>query len=102
MSAIAEQIVAPLKKTISDKQMAANKANAQKSTGPRTDRGKSSSRRNAVKDGLTGDGVVLPTDLEAEVRAEMAIFAAKFLPTDDYEHRLIRQAAIGSVRFERL
>ncbi|MEO6807618.1 MAG: hypothetical protein ABI353_00705, partial [Isosphaeraceae bacterium] len=27
---------------------------------------------------------------------------AKFLPTDDYEHRLIRQAAIGSVRFERL
>jgi hypothetical protein len=102
MSAITDQIVAPLKKAVSDKQRAANQANAQKSTGPRTDRGKASSRRNAVKDGLTGDGVVLPDDLEAEVQAEIAVFAAKFQPADDYEHRLIRQAAIGSVRFERL
>ncbi|MEO6809858.1 MAG: hypothetical protein ABI353_12160 [Isosphaeraceae bacterium] len=102
MSAIAEQIVAPLKKVVSDKQMAANKANAQKSTGPRTAQGKASSRRNAVKGGLTGDGIVMPEDLEAEVQAEITIFAARFQPTDDYEHRLIRQAAVGSVRFDRL
>ncbi len=36
------------------KQIAANRANAQKSTGPRTEAGKAITRLNAVKDGLTG------------------------------------------------
>ena len=40
------------KKTVSDKKVAANRNNAQKSTGPKTPRGKANSRRNAVKHGL--------------------------------------------------
>jgi hypothetical protein len=102
MATSAEAPAAPVKKTPTDKQIAANRANAQRSTGPRSAEGKAAVRRNAVKDGFTGDGVVLPADMEAEVQREMAIFAARLAPADDYEWRLVRQAAIGSVRFERL
>ena len=46
---------------ISDRRLAANIANAQLSTGPRTSAGKSKSSLNAVKTGLTGRTVLLPT-----------------------------------------
>ena len=39
----------------SQKQIDANRRNAQKSTGPRTDAGKAESRRNAVVHALTGE-----------------------------------------------
>src|ERR1700674_5170479 len=41
---------------------AINKANAQKSTGPRTEAGKQRSSLNALRHGLTGQTVVLPTE----------------------------------------
>jgi hypothetical protein len=47
---------------ISDARLNANRANAQHSTGPRTKTGKAKSSMNAVKTGLTGRTVVLPTD----------------------------------------
>ena len=43
-----------------DKQIAANRANAQKSTGPRTEAGKAKSRFNATMHGLSAKHVVLP------------------------------------------
>jgi hypothetical protein len=51
---------------LSDKQLEANRANAQKSTGPRTEDGKKRSSLNAVRHGLTGHVVVLPEE-EMEV-----------------------------------
>ena len=49
-----------------EKQIAANRANAKKSSGPRTEAGKQRSRLNAVRHGLTGQVVVLPQeDIEA-------------------------------------
>jgi hypothetical protein len=47
---------------ISDARLNANRANAQHSTGPRSKSGKAKSSMNAVKTGLTGRTVVLPTD----------------------------------------
>ncbi|HEV2396252.1 MAG TPA: hypothetical protein VGS27_04890 [Candidatus Sulfotelmatobacter sp.] len=55
------------KKTVTDAVRAANRANSQLSTGPRTDRGKSHSRRNAHLHGILARKVVLDTH---EQRAE--------------------------------
>jgi hypothetical protein len=43
-------------------QTAANRANSQQSTGPKTEAGKAISSHNAVKSALTGQTVLLPTD----------------------------------------
>ena len=47
---------------ISDKQLEANRANSQKSTGPKTEAGKKRRSLNAVRHGLTGHVVVLPEE----------------------------------------
>ena len=46
-------------------QVAANRQNAQSSTGPTSDDGKAASRLNALKHGLTAETPVLPTEDEA-------------------------------------
>src|SRR3979411_1484627 len=47
-------------------QITANRANAQKSTGPRTDAGKSASRFNALQHGLDAQSLVIPGGDTAE------------------------------------
>ena len=63
---------------LSDKQLEANRANAQKSTGPKTEAGKRRSSLNAVRHGLTGHVVVLPSEdlgvLEEYTRSIMSSF----------------------------
>jgi hypothetical protein len=48
------------KKALTEKTLAANRLNAQRSTGPRTERGKNYSKFNAVKTGLFAEHVVIP------------------------------------------
>jgi hypothetical protein len=53
-------------KRVTEKQLAANRANAQKSTGPKTDEGKRRCALNALRHGLTAQVTMLPgEDLEA-------------------------------------
>src|ERR1700722_1262104 len=47
---------------VSEKQLEANRRNAEKSTGPRTTEGKSNSSRNNLRHGLTGHISLLPTE----------------------------------------
>src|ERR1700733_7048777 len=47
---------------ISEKQLEANRRNAQRSTGPKTDEGKQHSSRNNLRHGLTGHISLLPTE----------------------------------------
>jgi hypothetical protein len=43
----------------SEKQLMANRANAKRSTGPKTTTGKALSRKNACKHGLTAESIVI-------------------------------------------
>ena len=52
------------------RQNAANRENAKKSTGPTTPEGRAHSRRNAIKHGLSGYGIVLPDETEEQIQAK--------------------------------
>src|SRR4051794_28215517 len=84
---------------ISEKQLRANQLNSLKSTGPRTERGRMASRRNAIKHGLTGAGTCLPEGFERELEAEYHALAEIVKPQNVLERRFVEQAAIGSLRF---
>ena len=53
-----------MNKPISDAQMAANRANAQKSTGPRTEEGKAISSQNALKHGVYSRSDILDGEFQ--------------------------------------
>jgi hypothetical protein len=61
-------------------QIAANRRNAQKSTGPRTANGKAASRLNALKHGLTAETCLLPGESLAEFEHLRARLVAEFTP----------------------
>jgi len=52
MPEVIEEVAQPLDQSISTKKLDANRRNAQLSTGPRTERGKKNSRRNALRHGV--------------------------------------------------
>ena len=61
-------------------QIAANQANAQKSTGPRSVEGKSASRFNALKLGIDAASVIIPGEDPAEYEALAADYRRDFRP----------------------
>lgn len=87
--------------TCSPARLAANIANAQKSTGPKTEEGKTRSRANSYKHGLTGRGIVLPSEDVIEIEARFEDFQADMRPRNSVARFLIRQAAMLSVRLDR-
>ena len=87
--------------TCSPARLAANRANALKSTGPKTPEGKARSRRNGLKHGLTGAGIALPDEDQAEVDRRFAAYEAELAPTTELGHDLMLRAATLTVRLER-
>ena len=75
---------------ISPAQLAANRANAQLSTGPRTEAGQARSSQNAVKSALTGRTVLLPTDDRDEYVAFLADFQEQLNPVGQLECELVQ------------
>jgi len=69
-------------------QIAANQKNAQLSTGPTSDTGKAKSSLNAVKTGLTGRTVLLPSEEAAAYQAHVDRIFASWNPYDDDERAL--------------
>jgi hypothetical protein len=65
----------------------------QLSTGPRTEPGKSAVRLNAVKTGLTGQTVVLPSDDIAAYEKFVAIIDSKFRPENAAETLIVQSIA---------
>jgi hypothetical protein len=80
-------------------QQEASRANGARSHGPATALGKTRSRRNAVKTGMTGAGVALPAEIEREVVAETEVYRRQYRPETGVEERLVDIAALASVRW---
>ena len=70
----------------SDSQRRANRENAQHSTGPTSDEGKRIASHNALKTGLTGRTVLLPTDDLAAYQEQLARLHDRYHPATDEEH----------------
>jgi hypothetical protein len=66
-------------------QIAANQANAQKSTGPRSVEGKSASRFNALKHGIDAASLVIPGEDPADYDALAAHYHREFRPESPSE-----------------
>jgi hypothetical protein len=87
---------------ISEAQLAANRANAQSSTGPKSEQGKLVSSHNALKTGLTGRTIVLPTDDVAAYQTLVALINRKFTPANDIEQHLTQTIADTEWRLLRI
>ena len=87
---------------ISGAQLAANRANAQKSTGPTSEAGKANTRLNALKTGLTGQTVLLPTDDVAAYQAHTDRFFKRHAPLGDEELELVQSVADTAWRLLRI
>jgi hypothetical protein len=85
----------------SARRIAANRANAMLARGPKTPNGKANSRKNSLKHGLTGKGVVLPAEDEAELAERKARMVAALKPADDEELELIDRMALARLRMDR-
>jgi len=83
-------------------QIAANRANAQLSTGPATADGRAKSSLNAVKTGLTGRTVLLPGDDAAAYQAHVTSFFARYEPATDEERNLVQSLADTEWRLLRI
>jgi len=86
----------------SDRQLAANKKNAQKSTGPKTPEGRAAVRLNGVKHGLTAATLVLPGESESDFESLLDSFESEHHPTTPTEEALVRQMAMAQWRLRRL
>ena len=75
---------------VSPAQLAANRANAQLSTGPRSEAGRLRSSQNAVKSALTGRTVLLPTDDLDEYARFLANFEEQLKPVGQLECELVQ------------
>jgi hypothetical protein len=88
--------------TLSASQLAANRANAQLSTGPTTPEGKAKSCLNAVKTGLTGRTVLLPAEDAARYEQHVCEFFAELQPVGPRETELVQSLADTSWRLARI
>ena len=85
----------------SEAQIAANRLNARKSTGPRTPRGKAAMRRNPLRHGLSAATLVLFYESEAEFERFRHDLALDFEPVGAEECALVEQIAILRWRLRR-
>jgi hypothetical protein len=80
---------------------AINRENARHSTGPRTESGKQRSSLNALRHGLTGHTVVLPSEDLSAYRAFTKCFFDDFQPKGAVESQLVQSIADSSWRLNR-
>jgi bifunctional DNA-binding transcriptional regulator/antitoxin component of YhaV-PrlF toxin-antitoxin module len=82
------------------RQTEANRLNAQKSTGPKTDEGKAHSRANSLKHGLTGAGIVLPAETAEAVDQRKDEWRRDYTIVSAIQEWLFHQVVVNSVRVD--
>ena len=87
--------------TISEARRAANRANAARSTGPRTAAGKQAVRLNALKHGLAGRTAVLDDEDASAFADLLSDMEARFQPDGDPEREQVRAMAEALWRMRR-
>ena len=86
-------------------QIAANKANAQKSTGPQTDEGKAKSSANRLSHGFTSSAITIPGEDPEEFKALLDSMIVEHQPATGTEQILVEMLAVNrwlSMRATRL
>jgi hypothetical protein len=85
----------------SDARIEANRKNAQLSSGPKTPEGKAVCRQNALKHGLSGEGIVVPDEDREAISARFGRLEAELAPSTEMALILVQRIAMLSVRMER-
>lgn len=88
-------------KTISDKQLAANRANAQRSTGPRTAEGKARCAQNRTTHALTGAHAILPGEDPAAFERLKTALLDEYQPQTETEAHLVDEMAHNQWKLRR-
>jgi hypothetical protein len=83
-------------------QIAANQANAQLSSGPKSAEGKAKSSLNAISTGLTGRTVLLPSDDAKAYSDHMANYFVRFEPATPEEEEIVQDIAQTKWRLNRI
>ena len=83
-------------------QIRANRNNAKKSTGPRTEEGKARAAKNSLKHGLLARDTVLPGEDPADFDRQLSALEADIQPANSLEFELVRQIADAQWRMRRL
>jgi len=86
----------------SDKQIAANRRNAAKSTGPKTRKGKRLARMNALRHGLRAEQVMIPGEDPAELERLVQEIERYYQPVGPIEESLVQRIAFCFWRLRRL
>jgi hypothetical protein len=87
---------------LSQRQIDANRRNAQLSTGPRTPEGRAAVGLNALRHGLTAQTAVLPNEDPDEFQELLDAFLAEYQPSGPTETLLVEQMAMATWRLRRM
>ena len=88
-------------KPVSEKQLAANRRNALRSTGPRTPEGKARAARNSLKHGLRSEKIVIPGEDERALRTFRDALTAELAPESAMEAVLAERVVACAWRLRR-
>jgi len=84
------------------KQIAANRRNALRSTGPQTPEGKAVASRNSLQHGLLARNAVLSDECQQAFLDTLAALEAGYQPVGPVEAFLVRQMAVAQWRLDRM
>ena len=85
-----------------ERQIEANRQNAQHSTGPSTPEGRATVRLNGLKHGLCAETIVVPGEDPAQFQAMLDAYRAEYQPATPSAEFLVRQVAMADWRLLRL